>query len=145
MNLEQFLQVLDEEINEYLNIPDIEKLEELLILLRSAFKEARKNHSKELSELLRSTGVLLFMQDAKEKSIKLMKDYSSFELDESTGNLLLYKQNKVEKRPLVSVRVILNALIGEKQDVVYYLLLGMFSIPEYYEMAQLKIAYDLKG
>lgn len=144
MGLKNFFHLLNEELDNYLKIPDLDSLEELLIMLKSAYKEARKQHPKELTRYLKDNGIVDIMTDAKQKSIKLMKEYSAFELDEMSGSLKLYKGEIVEKFPLVSIKIILEELIGEKKDVHYYFLLGMLSIPEYYEMLQLKIAYDLK-
>lgn len=134
--IETILNKLDRDLNRYLEIKSKDDFFKLQTLLKNYFLETKKLFPNELKLYLEKRNIIIFLKDAKKNVIKLLLKYDSFEINENTGKIILYKNNKKEYYDLISIDVILEPFCNKK-NAHYFFLMGMFLIQDYYELIQL--------
>lgn len=134
--IETILKELDRDLNKYLEIKSKDDFLKLQKLLKNYFLETKKLFPNELKLYLAERNIISFLKEAKKNVIELLLKYDSFEVNENTGKIILYRNNKKEYYSLISIDIVLEAFCNKK-DAHYFFLMGMFSIQDYYELIQL--------
>lgn len=82
----------------------------------------------------------------KENAEIILQSIDSFKIDQDRGEIILQKDNKIIKRPLLQVNSFLQNTLGlTYKNVYYFLILGFFALPNQYETIQLyNMIYYLK-